>query len=148
MTTKKPTLSGTELLHADDDVPHGLEVSPAISVSTSMSQSLPQFGVCGDLTSSPTAFRTPEPWQEGKGLADIDPQNPPRHGYSRYTQSSSTRAEHVLSKILVSSIGSSEARKDVYGVMVQDGHAITYASGLAAAYSVSYTVFRALSDGQ
>lgn len=27
--------TGTDLIHADDDVPHGLEVAPSISVSTS-----------------------------------------------------------------------------------------------------------------
>lgn len=31
----KPILSGTDLLHGDHEVPKGLEVSPAISVTTS-----------------------------------------------------------------------------------------------------------------
>lgn len=96
MTSKKPTLSGTDLVHGDDHVPHGLEVAPHISVSTT--------------------FRNPVPWKEGASLDDLDLRNPDRHVYSRYTQPTSTRAEHVLSKI-------------------NDGHAVTYASGLAATYA-------------
>ncbi|EEB96462.1 hypothetical protein MPER_04401 [Moniliophthora perniciosa FA553] len=49
-------------------------------------------------------------------LTDIDSRNPKRHVYSRYTQDISTRAEHILSKI-------------------NDGYALTYASGLAACYA-------------
>ncbi|KAK7695477.1 hypothetical protein QCA50_000113 [Cerrena zonata] len=92
----KPTLSGTDLLHGDHDVPKGLEVSPAISVSTT--------------------FRAPRPWSEDDGLKDLDPWNPERHVYSRYTQDVSTRAEKILSKI-------------------NQGYALTYASGLASAYA-------------
>lgn len=99
MTGKKPTLSGTDLLHADDHIPHGLEVAPSISVTTSMHSShLFDLFSCLSLI----AFRNPEPWAEGKGLSDFDPQNPERHVYSRYTQANSTRAEHVLGKINVS----------------------------------------------
>ncbi|CAL1701385.1 unnamed protein product [Somion occarium] len=94
--TKKPTLSGTDLLHADEDVPKGLEVSPSISVTTT--------------------FRAPRPWSENDGLKDMDPWNPDRHVYSRYTQDVSTRVERILSKI-------------------NQGYALTYASGLASAYA-------------
>ncbi|KAI0693788.1 cystathionine gamma-synthase [Cytidiella melzeri] len=87
MAQTKPALSGTDLIHADDHLPNGLEVAPSISVTT-----------------------------KGFGLDDINPQNPTRHVYSRYTQPSNTRAEHVLSKI-------------------NKGHALTYASGLAASYA-------------
>ncbi|KAI0091916.1 cystathionine gamma-synthase [Irpex rosettiformis] len=97
MSFNKPTLSGTDLIHADDHIPHGLEVAPSISVTTT--------------------FRNPTPWQPGLGLDDeADPRNPANHVYSRYTQPTSTRAEHVLSKI-------------------NKGYALTYASGLAASYA-------------
>ncbi|KAE9410372.1 PLP-dependent transferase [Gymnopus androsaceus JB14] len=43
-------------------------------------------------------------------------QNPARHVYSRYTQNVSTRVEHILGKVL-------------------DGHAVTYASGLASGFA-------------
>ncbi|KAE9410373.1 cystathionine gamma-synthase [Gymnopus androsaceus JB14] len=49
-------------------------------------------------------------------LDDIDVQNPVRHVYSRYTQDVSTRVEHILGKVL-------------------DGHALTYASGLASCFA-------------
>ncbi|KAF8592776.1 cystathionine gamma-synthase [Ramaria rubella] len=49
-------------------------------------------------------------------LAEWDPQNPPAHVYSRYTQNVSTRVEKVIGTL-------------------HDGHALTYASGLAAAYA-------------
>ncbi|KAI0638281.1 cystathionine gamma-synthase [Trametes polyzona] len=87
-------LSGTQLIHADDEF-HGSEVAPSISVSTT--------------------FRAANPLE----VADadtFDQWNPTRHIYSRYTQSVSTRAERVLSKI-------------------NDGYAITFASGLAASYA-------------
>ena len=124
MANKKPTLSGTDLLHADDVVPHGLEVAPSISVTTS---------ACSNnfnsllMSSSPVhiAFRNPEPWQEGKGLADIDPQNPPRHGYARYTQAVSTRAEHVLSKIMVHTI-SATCRSQDHNVIFSTGWTCCY----------------------
>ncbi|GJE84420.1 cystathionine gamma-synthase [Phanerochaete sordida] len=89
-------LSGTDLVHADDQVPHGLEVAPAISVSTT--------------------FRNPKPWDPSIGLDVLNAWDPERHVYSRYTQEVSTRAERVLSKI-------------------NDGYALTYASGLAASYA-------------
>ncbi|KAF8351548.1 pyridoxal phosphate-dependent transferase [Amanita rubescens] len=61
-----------------------------------------------------TTFRS----AQGLSLTDgkIDLRNPPLHVYSRYTQQISTRAEKILSRI-------------------NHGHAITYASGLAACYS-------------
>ncbi|KAK7031082.1 hypothetical protein VNI00_013686 [Paramarasmius palmivorus] len=63
-----------------------------------------------------TTFRVnPDP--DAPGYQDDDPRNPSRHVYSRYTQDISTRAEHVLSKI-------------------NDGYAMTFASGLAASYAV------------
>ncbi|KAJ3723079.1 Cys/Met metabolism PLP-dependent enzyme-domain-containing protein [Lentinula raphanica] len=49
-------------------------------------------------------------------LDEIDLKNPGRHVYSRYTQDISTRVEHILGKLL-------------------DGHALTYASGLAACFA-------------
>lgn len=88
--------TGTDLVHADDHVPHGLEVAPSITVSTT--------------------FRYPEPWDPTKSLSTLNAWNPDRHVYSRYTTTSSTRVEKVLSK-------------------VNGGFAITYASGLAAAYA-------------
>ncbi|TFK28830.1 cystathionine gamma-synthase [Coprinopsis marcescibilis] len=91
----KPKLNGTVLIHGDATVTGSskrFEVAPSISVTTT--------------------FRTPE-----NGWGDIaDFRNPRRHVYSRYTQDNSTRAEHILSKIL-------------------DGYAITYSSGLGAAYA-------------
>ncbi|KAH8106123.1 cystathionine gamma-synthase [Cristinia sonorae] len=92
----KPKLSGTDLLHADDDVPRGLEVAPSISVTTT--------------------YKQPDAWDPNLTLDQLNLNNPVRHIYSRYTQAVSTRAEHVLSKI-------------------NQGYAITYASGLAAAYA-------------
>ncbi|GJE96512.1 cystathionine gamma-synthase [Phanerochaete sordida] len=90
-------LSGTDLVHADDEVALGLQVAPAISVSTT--------------------FRNPDLWAPGKsGPETFDPRDPERHVYSRYTQETSTRAERVLSRI-------------------NDGYALTYSCGLAAAYA-------------
>ncbi|RPD67063.1 cystathionine gamma-synthase [Lentinus tigrinus ALCF2SS1-7] len=86
-------LNGTDLIHADDDL-HGPEVAPSVSVSTT--------------------FRAPNPLEVPK--EEFDAWNPSRHIYSRYTQSVSTRAERVLSKI-------------------NDGYAITFASGLTASYA-------------
>ena len=101
MAASKPTLSGTDLVHADDHVPHGLEVAPSISVTTSKSDFDVVVSFFDDVYS--IAFRNPTPWQPGQGLDDeADPRNPARHVYSRYTQPTSTRAEHVLSKINVS----------------------------------------------
>ncbi|KAI0347397.1 cystathionine gamma-synthase [Trametopsis cervina] len=94
--SNKNKLSGTDLIHADDRVPHGLEVAPSISVSTT--------------------FKNPEPWREDVTLNELNFSNPERHVYSRYTQPTNTRVEHVLSKI-------------------NNGQAITYATGLAAAYA-------------
>ncbi|PCH41264.1 cystathionine gamma-synthase [Wolfiporia cocos MD-104 SS10] len=92
---QRPRLTGTELIHGDDELVHGAEVAPSISVTST--------------------FRAPLS-PNGSFQEDIDFRNPPRHVYSRYTQSVSTRAERVLSKI-------------------NDGFAITYASGLAASYA-------------
>ncbi|KAI0650648.1 cystathionine gamma-synthase [Trametes meyenii] len=72
----KPTLSGSDLVHADDEF-HGPEVAPSISVSTT--------------------FRAANPLEVPK--EEFDTWNPTRHLYSRYTQNVSTRAERVLSKI-------------------------------------------------
>lgn len=47
------------------------------------------------------AFKSPEPWQEKKGLSELDAWEPDRHVYSRYTQATSTRVERVLSKVNV-----------------------------------------------
>jgi len=49
-------------------------------------------------------------------LADWDPENPDIHIYSRYSQNVTIRVEKVIGAL-------------------HDGHAITYASGLAAAYA-------------
>ncbi|ESK97654.1 cystathionine gamma-synthase [Moniliophthora roreri MCA 2997] len=61
-----------------------------------------------------TTFRVPP--DPDALLIQVDSRNPKRHIYSRYTQDISTRAEHILSKI-------------------NDGYALTYASGLAACYA-------------
>lgn len=64
-----------------------------------------------------TTFRAPNPAYENIGaVSDVDLRNPGRHVYSRYTQQVSTRAEHILSRI-------------------NNGYALTYASGLAASYA-------------
>ncbi|CDO68712.1 hypothetical protein BN946_scf184652.g39 [Trametes cinnabarina] len=89
----RPKLSGTQLVHADDEL-HGPEVAPSLSVSTT--------------------FRAPNPLETVK--EEFDMWSPKNHIYSRYTQSVSTRVERVLSKI-------------------NDGYAITFASGLAASYA-------------
>ncbi|KAI0921302.1 hypothetical protein AcW1_004678 [Taiwanofungus camphoratus] len=89
------SLTGTDLLHADEQF-QGAEVSPSISVTST--------------------FRVPLPPSGPTKEEDLDFWNPNRHLYSRYTQSVSTRAEKVLSKI-------------------NGGYAITYASGLAASYA-------------
>ncbi|KAF9055206.1 cystathionine gamma-synthase [Hymenopellis radicata] len=60
-----------------------------------------------------TTFRANDPEER---IDNIEQRNPGRHIYSRYTQDISTRVEHILSQIT-------------------DGHALTYASGLAAAYA-------------
>ncbi|OSX60368.1 hypothetical protein POSPLADRAFT_1066693 [Postia placenta MAD-698-R-SB12] len=95
----KRTLTGTDLLHADDGLGHGAEVAPSISVTS---------------TFRATLRPDSNPPKQDDFLSTI--RNPPSHLYSRYTQSVSTRAEHVLSKI-------------------NGGYAITYASGLAASYA-------------
>ncbi|KAG6837547.1 hypothetical protein H0H93_007728 [Arthromyces matolae] len=63
-----------------------------------------------------TTFRAPRPLDAPIDAESFDMRNPPRHIYSRYTQQVSTRAEHILSRI-------------------NHGYALTYASGLAAAYA-------------
>ncbi|RDX43374.1 cystathionine gamma-synthase [Lentinus brumalis] len=96
-TDSKNLLNGTDLIHADDSL-HGPEVAPSLSVSTT--------------------FRAPNPLEgPARGLGESDMWNPARHVYSRYTQSVSTRAERVLSKIT-------------------NGYAITFASGIAASHAV------------
>ncbi|KAF9006477.1 cystathionine gamma-synthase [Cyathus striatus] len=63
-----------------------------------------------------TTFRASHPDENVVPEAERDLRNPQRHIYSRYTQNVSTRAEHILSEI-------------------NDGYALTYASGLAASYA-------------
>ncbi|KAI0731719.1 cystathionine gamma-synthase [Fomitopsis betulina] len=75
-----PKLSGTQLVHGDDELVHGKEVAASISVTTT--------------------FRAPRPESNMPiDLEGFDVRNPERHIYSRYTQDVSTRAERVLSKI-------------------------------------------------
>ncbi|PPQ64703.1 hypothetical protein CVT24_008330 [Panaeolus cyanescens] len=99
MAAKLLKLNGTDLIHGDSEgfKKPGEPVAPSISVTTT--------------------FRAPNPLEEPlSGLTDVDMRNPGRHVYSRYTQSNTTRAEHILSRI-------------------NDGFALTYASGLAASYA-------------
>ncbi|EGO21041.1 hypothetical protein SERLADRAFT_475678 [Serpula lacrymans var. lacrymans S7.9] len=63
-----------------------------------------------------TTFRVPHPDEHAPGADGFDWQNPSRYMYSRYTQNVSTRVEHILNKI-------------------NHGNAITYSSGIAAAYA-------------
>ncbi|KAK1233937.1 hypothetical protein PQX77_002875, partial [Marasmius sp. AFHP31] len=89
-------LKPADLLHGDLDLKSirgRAEVAPSISVSST--------------------FRA-DPDPDVPEFADM--RDPERHVYSRYTQDSSTRAEHILSKI-------------------NDGHALTYSSGLSACYA-------------
>ncbi|KAG1855491.1 cystathionine gamma-synthase [Suillus tomentosus] len=60
-----------------------------------------------------TTFRRAVPYDDPERLGAMDPE---RHVYSRYSQNVTSRVEQILSK-------------------VNQGHAITYASGLAAAFS-------------
>lgn len=48
-----------------------------------------------------SAFKQPNPWDPSLDLEKLNPWNPPRHIYSRYTQGVSTRVEKVLSAINV-----------------------------------------------
>ncbi|KAH9062156.1 cystathionine gamma-synthase [Lactarius vividus] len=97
-TPKGPLGLATDLVHADDQF-HGPEVSPSISVTTTFRQSeSPEF-TGQDFLQHPELVRSSK--------VDV---------YSRISQSVSTRAEHVLSKI-------------------NGGYAITYGSGLAAVYA-------------
>ncbi|KAH9843892.1 cystathionine gamma-synthase [Rhodofomes roseus] len=75
-----PKLTGTELVHGDDELVHGREVAASISVTTTFRAPLP-------------------PDNTPLNLDNMDLRNPERHVYSRYTQDVSTRAERVLSKI-------------------------------------------------
>jgi len=61
-----------------------------------------------------TTYKHPKDPKET--VEELDQRDPSRHVYSRYTQNVSTRVEHILST-------------------VSRGYALTYASGLAAAYS-------------
>lgn len=103
----KPRVSGTDLVHADDHVPHGLEVAPHIAVSTS--KCLNQRNSIKTYIHR-VAYKNPKPWTPENGLDKLDAWNPPYHVYSRYTQGTSTRAERVLSKINVSEQGLEELR--------------------------------------
>ncbi|KAJ7179222.1 Cys/Met metabolism PLP-dependent enzyme-domain-containing protein [Mycena filopes] len=93
MAPKVVERKGTHLVHADDKLRRGEDVAPAISVSTTFLTRLPNQ--VGDVT---------------------DYRNPSRHVYSRYSTSTSTRVEHILSQIT-------------------DGFALSYSSGLAASYA-------------
>jgi len=77
----------------------------------------PSAAVAPEISVS-TTFRHPEPTEDHipGAPADYDPSEPGRHIYSRYTQGVSTRVEKLLGQIC-------------------GGHALTYASGLAAAYA-------------
>lgn len=70
-----------------------------------------------------TTFRTPHPTSSlaADPFAQWTYSAPPSHIYSRYTSESRGRAEQVLSKLM-------------------GGHAVTYASGLNAAYAVALHV--------
>ncbi|KAF5333063.1 hypothetical protein D9611_002167 [Ephemerocybe angulata] len=63
-----------------------------------------------------TTFRAPKPEDQAIHADLLDLSNPTRHVYSRYTQDVSTRVEHILGKI-------------------NHGYALTYSSGLSAAYA-------------
>ncbi|KAA1466212.1 cystathionine gamma-synthase [Dentipellis sp. KUC8613] len=77
---EKPSpLSGTDLVHADDEF-HGPEVVPSISVTTTFRQ--PRVPDIDIRDIPPDAFRTPK-----------------SHIYSRFTQNVSTRVERVLSAV-------------------------------------------------
>ena len=104
-------LSGTDLIHGDSDVPYfkgpGATVAPSISVSTSMSTfdlvyagsvPIPSYRLELFILS---AYQSPAPDDNVIHASEIDQRNPERHIYSRYTQEASSRAEHVLSKVLV-----------------------------------------------
>ncbi|XP_006464027.1 hypothetical protein AGABI2DRAFT_194632 [Agaricus bisporus var. bisporus H97] len=97
---KKTQLSGTDLIHGDHTFSYykgaGGPVAPPISVSAT--------------------FRSPHPDENATHYTKMNNRNPERHLYSRYTQDVSTRAEHILSKIL-------------------NGYAITYTSGVNAAFA-------------
>jgi cystathionine gamma-synthase len=99
----RPHGLATDLLHADDEL-HGPEVSPSISVTTSSSfSSYPDTS--GHHTSWAPGFRqtespefTVQDYLEHTELV----RSSNVHVYSRISQSVSTRVEHVLSKINVS----------------------------------------------
>ncbi|CCM04169.1 uncharacterized protein FIBRA_06331 [Fibroporia radiculosa] len=78
--TMHQRLTGTVLVHGDDEFAHGSEVAPSISVTSTFRAPLTEDNIP----------LNPE---------DFDFRNPTRHVYSRCTQNVSTRAEHVLSKI-------------------------------------------------
>lgn len=90
--TAKPYLNGTDLIHADDILSNGIDVTPAISLTTSELLDVPQF--CVDL-SLLTAFRAPGP-------ESLDPFDPSSRIYSRYTTDVTSRVELLLGKIIVS----------------------------------------------
>lgn len=83
---------GTALVHADNDG-HGREVAPSISVTTSECLKSPPIH-----SAQPSkAFRLPQLDPQGLKLDEIDPMNPERHVYSRYTQVSVPRTTHRFS---------------------------------------------------
>ena len=87
----------------------------------------------------PLAFRAANPLEVP--TAEFDMWDPQRHVYSRYTQNVSSRVERVLSKINVSILASSSAEEHIsnnHFIVLQEGYAVTYASGLAASYAVRF----------
>ena len=86
-----------------------------------------------------TAFRQPK-IHDDMELTAATFWTPTRHVYSRYTQPISTRVERVLSKVNVCVI----LNKNTLHISpntVQQGYALTYSSGLAAGYAVSFHIF-------
>ena len=92
-------------------------------------------------------FEHPHPDENAIPADELDPLDPVRHVYSRYTQDVSTRAELVLSKIHKLDnvrVVYSQIPLRFIQFFSQDKHAyaITYASGIAATYAVSVTKMR------
>ena len=102
-STKGPPLGlATDLVHADDEF-HGPEVSPSISVTTSLSF-YSYLDKSGHHISWAPAFRqTESPVFAVQDILDRPEliRGTKANAYSRASQSVSTRVEHVLSKINV-----------------------------------------------
>lgn len=98
--SSQPKVNGTVLIHGDADVvaTQRSEVAPSISVTTSVFN--PTF-LSSSVLFALIAFRAPKP-EDNVPPVDLDDLwNPPRHVYSRETQSNTTRVEHILSKVNV-----------------------------------------------